>query len=530
MRIFNTTGPVRCEEHYCLPPLERFDLDDILWLIEQEKYFVLHAPRQTGKTSYLLALQNYLNEQGKYKCLYFNVENAQTAREDVAKGMQTILQEMALLATTVLGDPYVEENWSAFFTKGGAHAALSTVLTRWSQNSSKPLILLIDEIDSLVGDTLISVLRQLRSGYPRRPHHFPASVILCGVRDVRDYRIQSTEGKALVTGGTPFNITAKTLCMENFVQNEVETLLAQHTSDTGQVFEADTLQLVWELTLGQPWLVNALAYEVCFKMKAGRDRSVPITAQMILKAKERLILRRETHLDQLVDKLSEPRIQRVIRPMLQGVSFDASLRHDDIQYALDLGLIYRDKVTGLQIANPIYREVIPRELAFLVQLDFESSYRSAWYIGADGQLLMDKLLSAFQDFFRENSEVWVQRFRDYHEAGPHLLLQAFLQRIINSGGQVQREYGLGRGHTDLLVIWPHPTGVQRVVIELKLRYQKLQNTIDKGLKQTVQYMDRSDTEDGHLIIFDRSKTRSWDDKIFVRDEDYRGRTIKVWGM
>ena len=57
IRYFNTAGPVRCE----LPPLERFELEEILELIDAEKYFVLHAPRQTGNTSCLLALQEYLN-------------------------------------------------------------------------------------------------------------------------------------------------------------------------------------------------------------------------------------------------------------------------------------------------------------------------------------------------------------------------------------------------------------------------------------------------------------------------------------
>ncbi|ETR67739.1 MAG: hypothetical protein OMM_11273, partial [Candidatus Magnetoglobus multicellularis str. Araruama] len=80
MLFFNTAGPVNCDDHYCLPPLSRFDLEEILMLIAQKKYFVLHAPRQTGKTSCLLALMKYLNEQGNYECLYINVEAAQAFR------------------------------------------------------------------------------------------------------------------------------------------------------------------------------------------------------------------------------------------------------------------------------------------------------------------------------------------------------------------------------------------------------------------------------------------------------------------
>jgi len=528
MRFFNTAGPVRCDMHYCVPPLTRFDLDEVLMLIDQGKYFVLHAPRQVGKTTYLLALMEHLNQEGKYRSLYFNVENAQAAREDVEGGMRAILSEMGSMARDFLKDRFPDEIWPEVLQDRGGYVALNETITRWAEHSPKPLVLLIDEIDALVGDTLIAVLRQLRAGYAKRPALFPQSIILCGVRDVRDYRIHSSREKAIITGGSAFNIKAKSLRMGDFNRQEMEILFQQHTNETGQPFELEALERVWELTQGQPWLVNALGYEVCFEIKAGRDRSKPIAAAMVTEAKERIILRRETHLDQLVDKLQEPRVQRVISPMLEGANLDESVRQDDIQYVIDLGLVRRD-ARGLQIANPIYREVIPRELSFIVQLDFESTYRPAWYITPDGRLDVDKLLSAFQRFFREHSEHWVGRF-DYKEAGPQLLMQAFLQRIVNAGGRVEREYGLGRRRTDLLVIWPYDDVVQKAVIELKLRYGSLEQTIEEGLAQTWAYMDRCGTDAGHLVIFDREADKSWDEKIFTREGSYRGRTIKVWGM
>ncbi len=70
MRFFNTAGPIKPRDHYCLSPLVRIKLDEIVPLIDQEKYFVLHAPRQTGKTSCLLALLEHLNSQGRYRCVY----------------------------------------------------------------------------------------------------------------------------------------------------------------------------------------------------------------------------------------------------------------------------------------------------------------------------------------------------------------------------------------------------------------------------------------------------------------------------
>ncbi len=270
MRFFNTTGPVRATDHYCIPPLTRFDLDEILLLIRQQRYFVLHAPRQVGKTSYLLALMAYLNGQGDYTCLYVNVETGQAARENLDVAMRSILYEIGLRARIHLKDSYPETIVEESLQQGGGTNALSALLTHWAEQLSKPLVLLIDEIDSLIGDTLISVLRQL---------------------------------------------------------------------------------------------------------------------------------------------------------------------------------------------------------------------------------------------------------------------QAFLQRIVNGGGRIEREYGLGRKRTDLLILWPYGADhLQKIVLELKIRYGDLEKTISEGLEQTCRYLDTIDTTDGHLIVFDRTVDKPWAEKIFRRMETYHGVPITVWGM
>ena len=143
---------------------------------------------------------------------------------------------------------------------------MTTLLSRWCAQSEKPITLFIDEIDCLVGDTLISVLRQLRSGYDKRPKNFPQSACLIGVRDVRDYRIWSDEQQAMVLGGSAFNIKTKSIRMADFTKEDVRNLYLQHTQETGQKFDADAIDYAFELTQGQPWLVNALAQEACFKM------------------------------------------------------------------------------------------------------------------------------------------------------------------------------------------------------------------------------------------------------------------------
>lgn len=526
MRFFNTAGPVNPQLHYCLPPLERIDLAYIQRLIKEQKYFVLHAPRQVGKTTFLLALMAYLNQTESVRCLYVNVESAQVAREDVHRGMQAILNLLATMAQNQLGDSSLEEIRRDILQHSSQDVLLFDALSRWSLTSSKPIVLLMDEIDALVGDTLISVLRQIRTGYTQRPTQFPQSIILCGVRDVRDYRIYSSKGKEPITGGSTFNIKATSLRLGDFLQGEVAVLLAQHTQATGQAFTPEALSQIWHLTQGQPWLVNALAQEICFEMVEGQDRSRPLSEDMVIRAKEALIMRRETHLDQLVDKLKEDRVRRVLEPILAGESSPEHIPTDDVLYVRDLGLI-KQTSGQLTIANPIYQEIIPREITYSTQLTI--SHQTAWYVQSNGRLDVNSLLTAFQQFFREHSEHWLERFA-YKEAGPQLLLQAFLQRIINGGGRVEREYGLGRKQTDLLLVWPTNQGVQRVVLELKMRERALEPLIEEGLAQTWDYMDKTGSPEGHLIIFDRSENRSWEEKIFRQERSYHNKTIVVWGM
>ena len=540
MRFFNTEGPVRPDKHYAIPPLDRVNIDEFLTLIRAERYFVLHAPRQTGKTSALIALRDLLNrgEAGHFRCVDVNVEVGQVARDDVARGIRAILSSLATSAR-LLGDDYPDGIWPDVLTKVGPEDALKELLTRWCVANPVPLVLLVDEIDSLVGDTLLSVLRQLRAGYQRRPEGFPQSVVLCGVRDIRDYRIRSSTGE-VIAGGSPFNVAAKSLRMGDFTEAETRALMAQHTEETGQRFSSSAQEAVWTQTRGQPWLVNALCAGACFDNKAGRDRSRPIEVDDIYAAREELILSRRTHLDQLVHKLEEARVRRVIEPLLSDAEEPGCEVSDigfqrDVDYVRDLGLIAPDR--GIRMANPIYAEVVPRELTAAAQ-ERLANVQATWYVDGAGRLDMTKLLRAFGTFFGEHAEHWMGRF-DYREAGPQLLLQSYLQRVVNGGGRIEREYGLGRGATDLLVLWPRESGQpsdlwERFVVECKVLRdsdrKSLAWTIERGVEQTLGYMAQCGAEEGHLVVFDRrtGKRRRGGGEAGGGGRRQDGRKVAVW--
>jgi hypothetical protein len=196
---------------------------------------------------------------------------------------------------------------------------------------------------------------------------------------------------------------------------------------------------------------------------------------------------------------------------------------DDYHYVRDLGLI-RDIPGGFEPSNPIYAEVIVRTLSYNTQdalSDSSYPYRMPRYLKG-GVIDMTYLLEDFQTFWRENSESWFERY-DYKEAAPHLILQAFLQRVVNGGGTIAREMAAGRNRLDLCVEFER----RKYPIELKLR--RGDRTEREGLEQLARYMDTFGCGEGWLVIFDRRPDVKWDDKIYLRTETVDGKTIVVAG-
>ena len=531
MRHFNTAGPVNQDNMYKIDPLNRWSLEEILDLVQQGKYFILHAPRQTGKTSCLLALRDYLNKEGKYFAAYINVEIAQFSGNDAEQGIRAIIEEIADRMFHLTSNRDMYNIISEMATQKGAGKGLNSVLSYICKEIQKPVVFLIDEIDSLIGFTLISVLRQLRGGYDMRPKDFPASVILCGVRDIKDYRIQ-VPGNEIITGGSCFNIKTESLRLGNFSKNDVINLYGQHTSETGQRFEDECFDLVMEYTDGQPWLVNALAREVTYKMRENRDPAIIITPEKMTEAKEQLILERQTHLDQLVDKLKEDRVRRVILPMILGEELEA--HNDDIVYCIDLGLI-KKVPGGVQISNGIYKEVIPREITQTTQYMGFSSIEPKW-VNKDGSLDVNTLLTLFKNFWNENATIWGSDIAGYKEAAPQLVIQAFLQRVVNGGGTINREYALGARRTDLYVKWTYKKEeklyLQNFVIELKVinKKQNYESIKQTAIEQTVRYAKICGEKEAHILVFDRYGNQEWLANEPNEYAEYDGVKLEIWKL
>lgn len=487
MRWFNTAGPCRPENHYMLPPLDR--LPKVQRIINQQDYFVIHAPRQVGKTTAMLTLAQQLTASGQYTAILLSAEVGAALPNNLAAAEKAILKSWQGAIRAWLPSE-LHPDWS----DSSITSHISAALQNWAETSPRPLVVFIDEIDSLQGNILLSVLRQLRDGASRRPHHFPHSLALIGLRDVRDYKVASGGSPQLNTA-SPFNIKVASLTIRNFIHSEVAQLYQQHTDDTGQTFTPEAIKRVFELTQGQPWLVNAIAKEIVEEL--AEDPAQTINVNLVNTAKEILIRRRDTHIDSLTERLNEQRVRAIIEPMLLGQAL-GPVANDDVEFLLDLGLCRIDDTGNLMISNPIYQEILPRALTFTTEVSL-GRLTPSW-LTQTGTLDTIALRDAFVAFWRQHGQPLLKGVA-YHEIAPHLVMMAFLHRVINGGGTLEREYAIGSGRMDLCLRYGEIT----LAIELKVWRQDQTIPLNRGLEQLDDYLNGLGLNSGWLVIFDQRK-------------------------
>ena len=512
IKFFNTAGLCFPGEHYMVDPLLR--LEEVEQLIDRNLYFTIHAPRQTGKTTYLYALARKLNAEGTYVTLVVSFEQAGYESITVEKANELLIDSVYQAAFEQLPEKYRPKN-----PQGKKFLSMRNYLKTWCREQTMPVVLLIDEIDALLDDVLIALLRQFRDGYQSRPEHFPSSVVLVGLRDVRDYKAKIREGSPSLGTASPFNIKSESLFLQNFSKEETCLLLEQHTEETGQEFTQEIKDKIFALTNGQPWLTNALANQVVSKILKN-DYSRKVTPDIVSQAKNQLILRRDTHLDSLVDKLREVRVKRIVQAIINGENLSFDILDDDIAYMRDLGIVSQS--SPLKFANRIYAEIIPRVMASPIQESIPEDIQTPWFTDKNGALDMEKLFKEFQAFYRRNSGAWLDRY-EYKESAHHLLLMAFLQRVINAGGEIIREMAAGNGRIDMLVRF----GRQEFALELKIKRDK--HTIEEGKKQLHRYLDKLGLDKGYLVIFDPADIE-WEKKLYLEETIFNDKTIIMVGL
>jgi hypothetical protein len=501
-----------------------------------------------------LAAVDQINEEGAYYALYCSLEELRMITDE-DKAMNIIVDNfddvLRNSKVNALERAIDASFWAELDARRGFRSSpLLVFLRALIARLDKDLVVFFDEADCLTEQPLLSFLSQLRRGFVERAKApFPRSIALIGMRNIRDYKAKIRPDSDSLGSGSPFNVITKALTLTNFTPEEIKALYAQHTEATGQVFLEEAVQKAYYWSEGQPWLVNALAREAVENI-LGHDYGSAITASLIDTAAENLIKRRDVHIDSLLARLKEPRVARVLNAVIAGMTLKESAYNDDRSYCLDLGLVALDAKNNLRPANALYQEVIIRVLTDSVQslLD-ESVEQITWN---DGKVVfVSDILKRFQDFWRENAssfplrinDLEIKSFKDkiddlenkglileildlvsskYDEAVYTIILLAFLQRVVNGGALVHRQFAEGRGAVDLRISFKK----QKYLIELKIKGRLSQA---KSLDQLARYMDASGEKEGWLVFFDKTQDKSWDKKITWETIKHKELTIHIVG-
>lgn len=528
-KFFNIAGICKPAEHYMLPVLPR--IPDVSKIIEEKLYFVIHAPRQSGKTTFLITLADKINLEGKYYAIYCSLAALTPITDDVL-GMNRVVSQIngALYSSKVDKIQNLAYTYRTSPAMDDPDFKVRMILNAICRDLDRELIVFFDEADCMSDSSLITFLSQLRDGYLCRSEQpgtkFPRSIALVGMRNIRDYRAQIRPDEKSMGTASPFNVISKTFSLANFTKDEIRTLYSQHTDATGQVFEPSAIDMAWNWSEGQPWLVNALAREVVVE-QLKNDYSKVIAGSDIDQAAETLIQRRDTHIDSLLERLKELRVIRVMDAVFAGTKGKVPVNSDDRQYCIDLGLVVKNEDLSLRPSNKIYQEVFSRVITDEIQyaLVLEQNKK----IWSDGKVLfMSNLLKEFQKFWRHDSRSFPFRFKDfaafkYDEATYTFMLLAYMQRVVNNGGKVFRQFAEDRGAIDIVALYKD----HKYLVGVKLK--KSYFSLSKSLEQLKGYMDTSDEKEGWLVIFDRDLKKSWDEKLTWETQEYKGKTIHIVG-
>ncbi|RKU20874.1 hypothetical protein C6499_23125 [Candidatus Poribacteria bacterium] len=523
MRRFWTQGPVNAQEHYVVSRSD--EIADFIKRVDEGRYVVLFAPRQTGKTTFFqdalaAIVTDSITEQAAD---YFPIQ----LNFDVYKNTSV---------TDFYGNLYhdiCEEIENLFQRRGGTPPeALSRLLTdtqltnphamrRFFRNldrliTPQKFVLIIDEFDGIPQAALSDFLHTLRhiyiAGKPRCPH----SVGIIGVKSIAQLNYDRSI--------SPFNIQDE-FHLPNFTLEQIQELLGQYTDEVGQVFVPEVIASIHKQTAGQPVLVNRFAQILTEELDI--PKSEPITMAHFSKAHAQLLEEDNVNLTHLITNIRRDRqFESVLmRIMARDEGVDFNLRSEIISELAMYGVIARSADGMCKIVNPIYLYCILQAFKPVVngledEYLHEESREDFWdYLTPIGQIDMEGLLDNFRDFIaRAGFKILQVPDTPQESVGRHLLLAYLDQFVKNIGGFMHIEVQTGRGRMDIIITHNQ----QKYIIETKIwrgesRYQA-------GKKQLAAYLRAEGVPEGYYVVFDH-----WEEpEPQVETETIEGLTIRSY--
>ncbi|MDO5423775.1 MAG: AAA-like domain-containing protein [Eubacteriales bacterium] len=505
-KTFNTDGYCDPELHYMVDLSSR--LQKIKSMIDHEKYFAINQARQYGKTTTLTALANYL--QNDYNVISLDFQGISYADFQSEQNFTAAFSRQLLLASKNLPKDIKEE--LTFYATGRVQEAtlsmLFLTLQKLCQNSSKKVVLIIDEVDSAAKNQIfIDFLAQLRFYYLKR-RQIPTfqSVILASVYDVRSVKrkIRADEDH---TENSPWNIAAKFRIDMSFSVFEIAGMLQQYEADyhTGMDIPAIS-NLIYEYTSGYPYLVSGLCKILDEEISETPNYPTKSSAWSIegFYEAEKTIIKEDNPLyESLLRKLE-------LYPELRSMLYELLFHGKPIPYvatsaymkdATMFGFIRNENDTAV-ISNRIFESVLynhflAEEFAFSKMYDIGAQEKNQFLVGGHLNIrrILEKFIEAFHELYREEDEAFLENV-----GRKYFIL--FLKPILNGIGNYSIEPQT-RNHErmDLVIYY---RGEQNI-LELKIWRGNAYN--ERGEKQLSGYLDYFHMKKGYMLSFNFNKKK-----------------------
>ncbi len=502
---FNITGVCVPAQHYMADVSRKFDR--IMDMVEAGDYFIINRPRQYGKTTMLFRLNDRLSRSGEYLVFNISFEGlGDTVFRQESRFCQTFLsllmREMRAAGHKTQAD---------FLREAGERVAtlddLSQAISQFAQANAPKLVVLIDEVDKSSNNQLfVSFLGMLRNKYLRR--HLPTdktfhAVVLAGVHDIKSLKLKlrpDDEQKY----NSPWNIAADFKVDMNLYPEEIKPMLDEYAADRGVSINTQAVaERLFYYTSGYPFLVSKLCKMFDEEMLPDKNTR-EWTIEDVNTAASHLVTETNVNFDSLIKNLenNENLYQLTYRIVVEAEQIPFVASDPTISLGAQYGIFKNGN--GLSVHNKIYAEYIAAYMTSKLLTGGKSrdllQYSGA-YRAPDGSLDMEKLLSRFQTFMKEE---YSKQDRDFLERQGRLLFLAFLKPILNGHGYSFKEPQISeeRRLDVAITFYQH-----RYVAELKVWRGEAAH--ERGLAQLAAYLDQLALERGYLVIFDHGAVKSW---------------------
>lgn len=465
-RRFNTVGVCHPEQHYVLDGKER--LPEVKALVDQSGCFWVYGPCQTGKSTTMHLWARILTQRGKYAAI---VVSAASLSSMGAGGETSAIAEDAFLydvreAAYSLPKDCHPSDWGYQIEGQRIRTALST----WAEACPRPLILFIDDMDALAEEALLLLMSQLERGFNQaRP--FPKSIALIGLQDINHREVRAS----FPTPARIFHrMRTATLSLQSFTLEEVANLYQTHTDATGQLFTLEAVDRAFELTHGQPWLVNAIAQQAIEQTQAPIEpRHIDAAATSLL---QQQFQSQTVPMHHLASRLSQ--FQCLLEPLLANQVLHTPSNHQILDVVAS-GLCRWKASGGLVIANPLYQHILLQQLALpaIASLGF---LKNPW-INLDGTLDIHQVWHSFVQVWQAHGHELMQTVR-YRSIAPYVAALAFFHQLVSPTGTLSPVYEFKQQFMQLALNVQAPSQSLALLVQVMV-WDNGPDPVDQGIAQ-----------------------------------------------